>query len=85
MEDYVKWLLELEGFPSSLSFSSPKKSLVVMILALEYKTSNSSGTKIGCSSVFLGFIVFFFFFPLDCIVTTTEKISFRTFWENFSK
>lgn len=62
MEDCVKWLLELECFPYSVSFSFPRKSLVVMVLALEFKISNYSGTKIGCSSVFLQFVSFFFFF-----------------------
>jgi len=35
----------IEAFPSSMSFSFPRKSLAVTVLALENKTYYSSGTK----------------------------------------
>lgn len=60
VEDCVKWLLE--GFPSSVSFSFPRKSLAVMVLALENKTSNYSRTKIRCSSFSTIGCAFSFFF-----------------------
>lgn len=82
MEDCVKWILE--DFPSSVSFSFPKKLLAVIVLALENKTSNYSVTKIRCSTVFLQLIVPFFFF-LDCTAKMKKKFLARTFWDNFTK
>lgn len=43
VEEWIKWFPE--GYPSSMSFSFPRKSLALKVLALDNKISNYSRTK----------------------------------------
>lgn len=63
----------LEAFPSSMSFSFPRKSLAVIVLALENKTYYSSGTKNKVQNCICTIACVYFFF-LACVATMRKKI-----------